>query len=129
MDGKLPSLRRRIFGAYALLVAVYAVALGALTLAATRMDSVMVQKIASRNYDSIRAAEHIRRDWMQRPASAVLRRDLTQTLAFARKNITKPGEADAVAAVERLWARRGAGEAVEAMDDAMQAALDGLVRV
>jgi len=38
MDGKLPSLRRRIFGAYALLVAVYAVAMGALTLAAARMD-------------------------------------------------------------------------------------------
>jgi len=89
----------------------------------------MVQKIASRNYDSIRAAEHMRRDWMQRPASPVLRRDLAQTLAFARKNITEPGESDAVASVERLWARRGAGEPVDALDGPMQAALDGLVKV
>jgi signal transduction histidine kinase len=129
MAVKLPSLRRRIFGAYALLVVVYAAALGTLSLAAERIDATIFQKMASRNYDSIRAANQIRRDWMERPQSPRLREDLGQQLSFAQANTTEPSEAKAVAAVERLWIRRGTGEVAPAMEASMQAALDQLVAV
>jgi signal transduction histidine kinase len=129
MAVKLPSLRRRIFGAYALLVAVYAAALGTLSLAAARIDATIFQKMASRNYDSIRAASQIRRDWMERPLSPRTRADMEQQLAFARANVTEPGEAGDVDLVERLWAGRGPGNPGRGADQHMQDALDQLVAV
>ena len=129
MVTKLPPLRRRIFLAYFLIVVVYAAALAAFVFTSVRADADIFHKILTRNYDSIRAAARLREDWQAVPFDKTTRTDLEHVLRFARANITEPGEPEAVASLERVWALRQSGRPSAGLDRRFHAALDELVRV
>lgn len=126
---KLPPIRRRIFLAYILIVAVYAAALAAFVFSTAAADAGIFHKIITRNYDSIKAAAALREDWRAKPFTPAVQADLRHELRFARANITEPGEPEAVLTLERIWARREAGGESVALDRAFDAGLDELVRV
>ena len=88
----LPPIRLTILRAYLLILVVYAVAVAGLYLVATRYDAGIPPMILTRNYDSIRAAERMRRAW-HAPWSAKTREDFNQSLRFAQSNVTEAGEA------------------------------------
>lgn len=130
MSPSLPPLRRKIFGAYALLVALSALALVGLFLAEGRIDADVFQKVLTRNYDSIRAAAQMRQAWGRPPGSPGRRSRFSAALRFAQGNITEPGEAQAIAAIAGVWARSPSDSTPPpGLDRAMQAGLDALVRV
>ena len=128
MSTHLPPLRRKIFGAYALLVALSAAALGGLFLAEGRVDDVVFQKVLTRNYDSIRAATRMRLDWIQRPLTPASQADFSAALRFAQGNITEPGEAEALRVITRQW-RLHVADPSAADDRAMLRGIDALVGV
>ena len=125
----LPPLRRRIFLAYILIVAVYASALAAFVLSTASADAGIFHKIITRNYDSIKAARLMDRDWRSSPFTPALARDLEDELRFARANITEPGEREAVASLRKAWDLRRAGGDSPDLDKRFDSALGELVRV
>jgi signal transduction histidine kinase len=131
LNPNLPPLRRKIFGAYALLAALSAAALGGLFLAEGRIDDAVFQKVLTRNYDSIRAASRMRQAWDARPWTAADRGGFSAALRFAQGNITEPGEADIIAQLQTRWAplAASADAPTAATDRAIRAALDRLVQV
>jgi signal transduction histidine kinase len=127
LPAPLPPLRRKIFTAYALLVALSATALAGLFVAEGRIDASVFQKGLTRNYDSIRAAERMRQAWQAQAYGPQAQADFSTALRFAQGNITEPGEAESLAAVAQLAARRAAGAPLTAVDRPLQAALDRVV--
>jgi len=125
----LPPLRRRIFFAYFLIVAVYAAALAAFALISAKADADIFHKMLSRNYDSIRAASDLRACWAVKPFTPAAAAEFERTLRFARANITEPGEPEAVSGLERVYAARRKGGETPGLDREFSANLATLIEV
>lgn len=129
MTPKLPPLRRRIFLAYSLIVAVFVAALLAFALSTDKADADIFNKVLSRNYDSIHAASELRRDWFDAGQSPEVKADFLKQLHFARANITEPGEAGIVERLEAEAALRAGQGRSPSLDGRVDRDLRDLVRV
>ncbi len=135
MPSTLPSLRERILKSFLGLVALYGL-VGVLLIMAFFFASGLTPRFLRKNYDSIAAAQTMRRAWNDLkpaagPAHLAQEQGFDQALDFASHNLTEKGEHELVEGIAGLWAqRRPQALPLPASADApMQSLLDGLVKV
>jgi NtrC-family two-component system sensor histidine kinase KinB len=106
----LPTLRRKIFKSFSVVVALYAV-LGALLVMSVNIASKTTPKLLHVNYDSIAAAHQMDESWsaLQFPAYAGGHthdewvKKFSQALGFEGTNITEVGELEIATKIKNLW--------------------------